>query len=121
MKLFLREAESVALVRAVTDRIVATSAISSIEIVRAIRVATAGDDVECDLDDVLGGCTIVEVEGDVIRSATALAGRGLRALDAIHLASALRVGAHAMVVYDRQLARAARSAGLSVESPGVVV
>jgi len=119
VKLFLREAESAALVRAVGDRIVATSAISSVEIVRAIRVASASDDVECDLDDVLGGCTIVGVEEDVVRSATALAGPGLRALDAVHLASALHVGARAMVVYDRQLARAARSAGLSAESPGV--
>ena len=119
MKLFLREAESAALVRAVSDRVVATSAISSVEIVRAIRVANASDDVECNLDDVLDGCTVVGVEEDLVRSATALAGPGLRALDALHLASALRVGANAMVVYDRQLARAARSAGLSVESPGV--
>jgi len=119
VKLFLREAESPALVRAVSDRIVATSAISSVEIVRAIRVANATDDIDCDLDDVLGGCTVVGVEDDVIRSATALAGVGLRALDALHIASALRVGADAMVVYDRQLARAAQSAGLSAESPGV--
>lgn len=119
MKLFLREAESTALVRAVSGRIVATSAVSSIEIVRAIRVANATDDIECVLDDVLGGCTIVDVEEGVMRSATALAEPGLRALDAVHLASALRVGAEAMVVYDRQLARAARNAGLSTESPGV--
>jgi predicted nucleic acid-binding protein len=42
----------------------------------------------------------------------------VRALDAIHLASALRVGAREMLVYDRRLAEAASAAGLQVLSPG---
>jgi predicted nucleic acid-binding protein len=42
----------------------------------------------------------------------------LRTLDAIHLASALEVGADEMIVYDRRLADAARANGLTVTSPG---
>lgn len=102
----------------VTDAVVATSAISSIEVARALRTACADDDLDRELEDVLSGCTVVEVEADVIRSAASLAGPRLRSLDALHLASALRAEADVMIVYDRQLARAARSSGLGVESPG---
>ncbi len=44
----------------------------------------------------------------------------LRTLDAIHLASALDMGAdlEAFVTYDARLAAAARDAGLTVVSPG---
>ena len=54
--------------------------------------------------------------GDFLSAATH---NPLRANDAIHLAVALRVGADEMITYDRELADAARSAGLQVLSPGV--
>lgn len=117
-KLFLREQESAALVTVVTDQVVVTSVISSVEVARAIRVAGAETDIEWTIDDVLAGCTVIDVDADVVRSAAALAGPGLRSLDALHLASALRADADTMLVYDRQLARAATAAGLRVEAPG---
>ncbi len=118
MKLYLRERESAALVRAIADRMVVTSALAGVEIARAIRVARAVDDVETDLDELLDGCAIVEVDSDVVRLAVALADSGLRTLDAVHLASALRAGVGRFFAYDRQLSRAARAAGLRVEAPG---
>jgi predicted nucleic acid-binding protein len=42
----------------------------------------------------------------------------VRSLDAIHLATALRVRPASFVAYDKRLADAARTAGLSVEMPG---
>jgi len=44
----------------------------------------------------------------------------LRSLDAIHLASALRIrdSLHAFVAYDKRLLQAAELAGLSITSPG---
>jgi uncharacterized protein len=42
----------------------------------------------------------------------------LRTLDAIHLATALEVGAGEMLVYDRRLADAASAGGIVVLSPG---
>ena len=42
----------------------------------------------------------------------------VRSLDAIHLASAVRVGARRMLVYDRRLAEAAEAAGNEVLQPG---
>jgi uncharacterized protein len=42
----------------------------------------------------------------------------VRTLDAIHLASALRIQADEVLAYDRRLASAALARGLSVASPG---
>lgn len=42
----------------------------------------------------------------------------LRAIDAIHLAVALRVGADEIVTYDGELAERASAAGLPALSPG---
>ncbi|MGH9063709.1 MAG: hypothetical protein ACRD0L_07050 [Acidimicrobiales bacterium] len=47
----------------------------------------------------------------------ALAGRHLRSALAIHLATALRVGAEEMVVYDEELRSAAEKAGIHPLSP----
>ena len=41
-----------------------------------------------------------------------------RSLDAIHLASGLRVARDQMIVYDRRLQHAAHAAGLAVAHPG---
>ncbi len=43
---------------------------------------------------------------------------GLRSADAIHLAVALRLGAHTMVAYDAELLATAQRVGLATESPG---
>lgn len=53
--------------------------------------------------------------GDLLAAGTL---KPLRAQDAIHLATAIRLGADEMVTYDRELADAARAAGLRVVSPG---
>jgi predicted nucleic acid-binding protein len=55
----------------------------------------------------------------VLSSAASVEPPELGTLDAIHLATALPLAAEldAFVTYDRQLARAARGAGLRVESP----
>jgi hypothetical protein len=42
----------------------------------------------------------------------------LRSADAIHLATALRLNARAMIVYDTEQCAASRTAGLEVFSPG---
>jgi predicted nucleic acid-binding protein len=66
---------------------------------------------------VLSTMALVDVEGGDLTTAPLLPGR-LRSADAIHLATALRVDARAMVVYDAELGAAAARAGLQVRSPG---
>ncbi len=121
MKLLVREPESVALAAAIpTDARLATSAVSTVEVTRAVRVGGLEDDLEQDLEDLLGGCILLDVDSDVLRSASALASERLRPLDAIHLATALAIAPRVMFVYDRQLGRAARELGIRVEAPGVI-
>jgi predicted nucleic acid-binding protein len=64
---------------------------------------------------VLGAVTLVDItRGDLLAAGTHAP---LRSNDAIHLATALRVGADVIVTYDNELAAAARAAGLQVQSP----
>lgn len=61
---------------------------------------------------------LVDVDRELLDAAVAWTSARVRSVDAIHLASALRVGARQMLVYDRRLAEAAEAAGLEVLSPG---
>lgn len=98
----------------------ATSGVSRVEVTRAVRVAGLEDDLELELADLLGGCVVLDVDSDVLRSAAALASETLRPLDAIHLATALAIAPEIMLVYDRQLGRAARELGIRVAAPGAL-
>jgi predicted nucleic acid-binding protein len=119
VKLVVTEPESAALVRAVPQDVeIVTSAISVVEVVRAARLAELEDELEPEPDAVLSSCTLVDVDETVLRSAASLASRALKTLDAIHLASAISAAPHVMLTYDRQLLRAAKDAGLRVQSPG---
>lgn len=65
---------------------------------------------------VLDAITLVDLtRGDLLAAGTHAP---LRSNDAIHLATALRVGADEMVTYDDELARSALAAGLSHVAPG---
>lgn len=78
--------------------------------------AFPGEDVVGPVEAILRGFVLVALERPVLEDAARRAD-GLRALDAIHLASALTVDAEAMLVYDRRLSEGARLAGLSVLAP----
>ena len=66
---------------------------------------------------VLSTIALVDIESGDLTTAPLLPGR-LRSADALHLATALRVDARAMVTYDVELRGAARTAGIDVISPG---
>jgi len=119
VKLVVREPESAALAAAIpAGARLATSGVSRVEVTRAVRVAALEEDLERELTDLLDGCVLLDVDSDVLRSASALASGRLRPLDAIHLATALAISPQIMFVYDRQLGRAARELGIRVEAPG---
>ncbi|MEP6893210.1 MAG: type II toxin-antitoxin system VapC family toxin [Gaiellaceae bacterium] len=122
LKLVVREPESGALARAIQeDATLATSGIARVEMTRAIRLADLEAETEIELEELLDSCSLVAVDEAILRSAAALASQSLRALDAIHLASALAIQPDAMLVYDRRLAGAASEAGLRVEAPGATL
>ncbi len=64
---------------------------------------------------VLGLVTLVDVtRGDLVAAGTHAP---LRSNDAIHLATALRLGVDEMLTYDHELASAAASAGIRIVAP----
>ena len=69
------------------------------------------------VSDVLSAIALIDIENGDLTTAPLLPGR-LRSADAIHLATALRINAQAMIVYDAELRAAARTAGLAPVSPG---
>ena len=125
-KLVLNE-EGSALVREVweSDLAIATSELSVVELgcavaaaVRAGRVArhTLGTSIT-DGTWVAGRAELVEADADLIRSAASLgASHALRALDAVHVASALvlRDAAPTLVSWDLDQRRAAVREGMAV-------
>jgi predicted nucleic acid-binding protein len=120
VKLVVREEGSEALRTWLTANPVAvSSAIAVTEVRRAVgRVSTRRS-----LSDrarlVLDGVALLAVDVAVLESAAGLKPPELRALDAIHVASALSLGRDllAFVTYDDRQAGAARKAGLPVVKP----
>lgn len=117
LKLVRREDESAALadfLDAADDALV-TSRVGVVELRRVARRGGASSDRA---DALSGSFEILELDGYIEGIAATLAPE-LRALDAIHLASALVLGEalRAFLCYDERLARAAASAGLTVAAP----
>lgn len=121
MKLIVQEAESDALrleIQAWSE--LASSLVSRVEVPRAVRRRTA-DAVLPDrhTESILEGLAYLDIDLALTAEATRLDPPELRSLDAIHLASALSLGADlgAIATYDARLADAARSLAITVVSP----
>ena len=95
-----------------------SSALSLVEVQRGARIADVTGSGAQRARAVLDGLEIVDLERSLLEEAVSYSSARVRSLDAIHLASAVRVGARRMLVYDRRLAEAAAAAGLEVLNPG---
>jgi len=96
----------------------ASSTVASVEVLRATTLV--GDDlVTRHARAILTHLHLVRPDDGLLAIAARIEPPLLRALDAIHLATALSLGHDlgGMVVYDRRLADAARGAGLTFWSP----
>jgi hypothetical protein len=96
----------------------ATSALARTEVVRAVR--PGGAEAVERARTVLAAIAEVIVTRNVLDRAALLdPGTSLRTLDAIHLASAMRLGPDlvSVVTYDRRMAAAAEALGLVVDAP----
>ena len=115
-KLAKAEAESQSLLDYLEDASVevSTSILAEVEVIRNLRLHGF------DADDALAGFYLVTPDEDVRRTAIALANRKIKALDAIHIATALAIGDRDLhfITYDDLQAEAARQAGLKVLQPG---
>jgi uncharacterized protein len=117
VKLLLEEAESGAL----SERVAAEPGplvTSRVGIVELRRVARRGGASADRADALAASLAVIELDATVERLAIGL-DPGVRALDAIHLASALAAGEllDAFVCYDARLGEAAAREGLEVLAP----
>ncbi|MGQ0464892.1 MAG: type II toxin-antitoxin system VapC family toxin [Sporichthyaceae bacterium] len=120
VKLARQEPESDALRRFLRRRGSWTSSeLARVEVLRAL--APAGDAAVSAGRGVLARCDLVRINRRVLEAAATLGPASLRSLDAIHLATAERLGSDlgSFVVYDDRLKDAARALGQRVFSPGM--
>jgi predicted nucleic acid-binding protein len=94
-----------------------SSALLRIELTRA--VARAMPALLPDARELLLAFSCIAIDDDIVEGAITEPDRGLRSLDAIHLATAriLAPELDALVTYDDRLLRAATDAGLVIVSP----
>ena len=115
VKLVVAEPESATLAELLAEGgPTVASIVVTVEIPRAIRRAGAAA-LMARASDVLSRVELLALDEEVTRVAAGLEPPDLRALDAIHLASALSLGEELgpFVCYDRRLAQAVRAGGLT--------
>jgi predicted nucleic acid-binding protein len=121
LKLIIAEPESDALEQALhawPDWV--SSAVAAVECRRALTRVRAPAGVRRRAGAVLDATTLIRIDEPVVRLAGDVGPRTLRALDAIHLATALTMGddPEVFITYDDRLAAAAESLKLRVLQPG---
>ena len=120
LKLLVEEAESKALAGWSDSTLeAADSLVSSILISTELhRVAQRAGLDHGAVNEMLDRLDLVSADDQVFTVAGLLPGDNLRSLDALHLATALQVGAQQLVCYDHRMQDAARAVGLRVLAPG---
>lgn len=125
VKLVREEEESGALRAYLDGADLVSSELVLTEIPRAVRRAVAQDPaLPLDLllertGKLFDALAVRPLDRALLTGAGALAEPALRALDAIHVASAVGLSIEAFVTYDERQAAAARLAGLRTVAPGV--
>jgi uncharacterized protein len=118
VKLAVREDESVALRRYLRRRRpLVSSSLARTEVIRALL--PAGEDAVAAGRKVLTRLDLIRISSGVLDEAAALLPVDLRSLDAIHLATARRLGRDLGVIltYDERMAEAAAHLGHRVVAP----
>jgi len=94
-----------------------SSALLRIEVTRAVTRAMPA--LLPDARDLLSAFSCIAIDNDIVEGAMNEPDRGLRSLDAIHLATARILGPDlsAIVSYDDRLLKSAADAGLGTASP----
>jgi uncharacterized protein len=100
----------------VRGRSLVSSRVAVVEVTKAVGRANP----VADAHPLFALLSFVELDVDLASIAGAIGGPGLRSLDAIHVASAVRLGSEVetFISYDARQSEAARAAGLRVSAPG---
>lgn len=123
VKLVVREPESKDLIEHLGEPVprLMTSRLAVVEVTRAVKIARPEADAASEAARVLESCYLLDVTVEILRRAAALSSEGLRALDAIHLASVLQLEPDEVLAYDRRLVGSARELGFAVAHPGAAL
>lgn len=120
VKLVVEERESPALRHALRDRVRrVSSALALVEVhLAAARRSPAPPTGRA--GTIVAGLALIPIDHATLEGAAALGQYGVRALDAIHLATArsLGEGLDCFIAYDQRLLAAAEASGLVTERPG---
>jgi predicted nucleic acid-binding protein len=81
------------------------------------RMATRHSLPQSDVTEILTRVSLVSPERDFFHRAGILPGRHLRSLDALHLVTALEVGAETVLSYDQRMIDSAALIGLPTTTP----
>lgn len=124
-RVFLEE-ESIALRDAITDAVeaggrFATSVLTLVEVSRGVRGRVEKESLSA-LHQAIARSTddaaIAPIDERTVESARVIGPPVLRSLDAIHLATAVALGADELWTYDERLAEASVEMGIPVRMPG---
>jgi predicted nucleic acid-binding protein len=96
--------------------LLAASSLAWLEVWRALRRSGLAS-VASGVQRALAGIAEFPLSDEVLLSARRAGADGLRTLDAIHLASAIAVGADSVLTYDDRLAESVAAAGIGVLAP----
>lgn len=119
VKLVHAENETPALREWLDERIDTPWTSSTLLEVEAFRaLARYAPEAASRLHAVLDLVNLVDIDAEIRILAQTVRPATVRSLDAIHLATALRIRPEFFITYDKRLADAAREAGLTVETPG---
>jgi len=93
---------------------VSTSVLGEVEVLRNLRKR------RLETAEAMTGFFLIGLDEDIRRTAIEIGGGALKALDAIHIATALAIADRNLqfVTYDNRQAEFARQAGLTVVQPG---
>ncbi len=119
VKLVVREKETDDLIGYLGDAEPVSSEIAEVEVLRAVYLKTGAEESIARAEAVLRRFSLVALDDELRRDAARARPADLRSLDAIHLASCLRLAKQldAVVVYDRRLADALRATSIRVDAP----
>ena len=119
-KLLVDEIESDALAEWADDAVVELSSTNLLE-TELRRFAHRHKLPQSAVTQILDRVSLHDLPPSLYHEAGILPGRSLRSLDALHLVGAVRLSVRGVVTYDVRLAEAARTLGIGVLSPGVIV
>lgn len=119
VKLVVAEPETQALEHHLAHRAgLICSALGATELMRACRRALSKKQLGR-VEEVLDAVVLVSITPAILATAAELSPRDIRALDAIHLATALSIKEAALdvITYDARLSKAAKAHGFNVVAP----